>query len=140
MSDVVSEARLAEPAMLKMLKAAVTEARRREAPSGIAIVDVSGLLRVSVLMDGAVPLANEIVPKKARTAAFTGAPTGGMPAELAAKLASAAADFVDLPGGLPIVVDGVVVGGIAAGGMSAENDVAIAQAGLAAVDIATLTT
>lgn len=135
MSDVVAGSRLAEPAILKMLKAAVTEARDRNAPSGVAIVDASGLLRAFVLMDGAVPLAQEVVPKKARTAAYTGSATGAMEPALAARIAAAATDFADLPGGLPIVVNGALVGGIAAGGVSAEDDVAIARAGLQGLTI-----
>lgn len=133
MSDVVAGIRLAEQATMEMLRSAVLAARKLDAPSGIAIVDASGLLRALVLMDGAVPIAQEVVPKKARTAAFAGAPTGELDPALAARIAAAATDFADLPGGLPIVADGVVVGGIAAGGLSADNDVAIAQAGLDAL-------
>lgn len=121
---------LRETSVLTMLKAAVGVARELRAPSGVAIVDASGLLRAWALMDGATPLAAEIVPKKARTAAFSGQPTGAVPADISAQLASASDVFVALPGGLPIILDGTVIGGIAAGGASADNDVAIAQAGL----------
>ncbi|AFS12102.1 MULTISPECIES: heme-binding protein [Mycobacterium] len=125
-----SNSLLPEGSVLAMVKAAVNAARELEAPSGVAIVDATGLLRAWVLMDGATRLAVEIVPKKARTAAFSGLPTGDVPAEISAQLATASQTFVALPGGLPIVIDGAIVGGIAAGGESAENDVAIAQAGL----------
>ncbi|CAM5694145.1 CMP/dCMP-type deaminase domain-containing protein OS=Streptomyces canus OX=58343 GN=AQI96_37490 PE=4 SV=1 [Streptomyces canus] len=67
-----------------MRNAAVTEARRREAPVGIAVVDASGLLRGFVLMDGAAPLAEQVAPKMARTAAYMGSPTGRMGGALAA--------------------------------------------------------
>jgi uncharacterized protein GlcG (DUF336 family) len=133
--DVVSGFRLAEQAILKMLNAAVLEARKRESPVGVTIVDTSGLLRAYVLMDGAPPIAQEIATKKARTAAFIGAPTGGLDSELAARLAAAATDFTDLHGGLPIAADGAVIGGIAASGGSAAADVAIAQAGLVALTL-----
>jgi anthraniloyl-CoA monooxygenase len=113
-----------------MLKAAVGAARELEAPSGIAIVDAAGLLRAWAWMDGATPLALEIVPKKARTAAFSGLPTGALPPEISAQLAAASGTYVGLPGGLPVLLAGAVVGGIAAGGESSDNDVAIAQAGL----------
>lgn len=135
MSDFVTGLRLAEQAILRMLTAAVLEARKREAPAGVAVVDASGLLRAFVLMDGAAPVTQEVVPKKARTAAFAGSPTGGMDPALAAMIAAAASDFTDLPGGLPIVADGAVVGGIAAGGASADDDVAIARAGLSALTV-----
>lgn len=133
MTDVVSGLRLAEQAMVTMLQAAVLEARQREAPVGIAVVDVSGLLRAYVLMDGAAPLVEPVIPKKARTAAYTGSPTGGMDPAVAAVLTAAATDFTNLPGGLPIVVNGAVVGGIAADGSSPDNGIAIAQAGLVAL-------
>lgn len=133
-SDVTVSQRIAEAAVLKMLKAAVLEARRIKAPAGIAIVDPGGLLRAWVLMDDAVPLAADIVPKKARTAVYTGLPTGDLPAEVAAKLTAQIDDIVDLPGGLPVVIGGKVVGGIGAGAHSWEADVAIARAGLAALE------
>jgi len=132
--DVVPQfsgaAGLSEACALRMLKAAVSAARELRAPSGVAIVDAAGVLRAWALMDGATPLASEIVPKKARTAAFSGYPTGALPVELSQQLAAASEVFVALPGGLPITIDGVVVGGIAVGGTSAANDVTIAQAAL----------
>jgi uncharacterized protein GlcG (DUF336 family) len=121
---------LPESTILAMLKTAVSAARELQAPSGVAIVDAAGQLRAWALMDGATPLASEIVPKKARTAAFSGAPTGALPAELAAQLSDASDTFVTLPGGLPIIIDDVVVGGVAAGGEYPDNDIAIAQAAL----------
>lgn len=121
---------LPETSVLAMLKAAVGAARELQSPSGVAIVDAAGLLRAWALMDGATPLAAEIVPKKARSAAFSGLPTGAIDAEISAQLCRASEVFVALPGGLPIIVDGMVIGGIAAGGGSADNDIAIAQAGL----------
>jgi uncharacterized protein GlcG (DUF336 family) len=135
MSDVIGCSRLSEAAVLKMLKTAVGEARTLHAASGIAIVDRSGTLRAWVLMDGATALAVDVVPKKARTAAYTGRPTGDFPAELAAELAIASDDFVNLPGGLPIIAGGETIGAIAAGGESPDTDVAIAKAGLAAVEL-----
>ncbi|MFF7549768.1 heme-binding protein [Streptomyces canus] len=63
-----------EQAVLRMRNAAVTEARRREAPVGIAVVDASGLLRGFVLMDGAAPLAEQAAPKMVRTAAYMARP------------------------------------------------------------------
>lgn len=130
MSQFNASPLLPEASVLAMLKAAVGAARELEAPSGIAIVDAAGLLRAWAWMDGATPLALEIVPKKARTAAFSGLPTGALPPEISAQLAAASGTYVGLPGGLPVLLAGAVVGGIAAGGESSDNDVAIAQAGL----------
>lgn len=124
---------LSEASVLTMLKAAIGAAREMRAPCGVAIVDAAGLLRVWALMDGATPLAAEIVPNKARTAAFSGLPTGTLPAEISAQISAAAPTYVTLAGGLPIIADGAVIGGIAAGGESSDTDIAVAQAGLDAL-------
>jgi glc operon protein GlcG len=42
-------------------------------------------------------------------------------------------DFIEMQGGLPIVVDGQVIGGIGASFDTPEHDVEIAQAGLSAL-------
>lgn len=133
-TTVVSVLRLSDRAVRSIVNAALDEAGTIGAPVAVGVVDTSGLLRAYVLMDGAPPIAQDVVVKKARTAAFTGMPTGGLETVLAAKLAAAATDFTDLHGGLPVVVDGVVVGGIAASGSTSENDAAVATAGLKAVD------
>jgi uncharacterized protein GlcG (DUF336 family) len=44
-------------------------------------------------------------------------------------------DFTNVPGGLPIAVEGQVIGAVAAGGAKIEQDVAIAQAALAALSL-----
>jgi uncharacterized protein GlcG (DUF336 family) len=98
---------------------------------GVAVVDLGGHLRAWVLMDGASTIAFDVVLRKARTAAFTARPTGAMPAALASEIAAASPIFTNLAGGFPIVQEGHVVGAIAAGGGPAEDDCAIAQAGLA---------
>lgn len=113
MADLVASRRLTEFTALKMLKAAVGAARKLSAPCGVAIVDAGGVIRAWALMDGATPLASEVVPKKARTAAFTARSTGALPPELGTELALPATDFVNRPRGLPIIVDGQVVGAIA---------------------------
>jgi len=42
----------------------------------------------------------------------------------------------NVPGGFPITVAGQVIGAVAAGGASIEQDVIIAQAALAALEVA----
>lgn len=106
------------------------EALAREAPVAIAIVDTHGLLRACIRMPGAVPVAQDLVSKQARTAADFGALALEMDPALAERLVATAADFTDVPGGLPIVAYDTVVGGIAVSGGSADDDRAIAKAGL----------
>jgi uncharacterized protein GlcG (DUF336 family) len=47
--------------------------------------------------------------------------------------ASSWGDHAQMPGGLPITVDGEVIGAVAAGGAKIEQDVRVAQAALAAL-------
>jgi glc operon protein GlcG len=44
-------------------------------------------------------------------------------------------DFTNVPGGFPITIGGEVVGAIAAGGAKIEQDVEVAKAALAALDL-----
>jgi len=135
MSDTIATFRLSEGAILKMLKTAVEKAREIKSPSGIAVIDAGGTLRAYVLMDGATPLAYEAVLKKAKTAAFTGNPSGTVPPEVADRLALAITDFANLPGGFPIKKGNEVIGAIAAGGGMHDADRTVAQAGLASLDL-----
>lgn len=136
MSETVITEQLGERGALKMLKFAVEKARELGTPVGVGIVDAGGHLRSWALMDGAPKLAYEVVLKKARTAAYMGQPTGDIPPEPAAVLSQAATDFVNLPGGLPVIKDGQVLGAIAVGGSDPKTDVIVAEAGIAALDLA----
>jgi glc operon protein GlcG len=44
-------------------------------------------------------------------------------------------DFTNVPGGFPVVFAGEVIGAVAAGGAKIEQDVMVAQAALAALDL-----
>jgi uncharacterized protein GlcG (DUF336 family) len=135
MPDTTITHRLTDGAYWKMLQAGVAKARQLGVPVGVGVVDAGGILRGWVLMDGAPPIAAETVLRKARTSAYIGAPTGGLPDDIGTKLALAVPDFTNLAGGFPILKDGAAIGGIAAGGGSHEQDVEIAEAALAAVDL-----
>ena len=63
----------------------------------------------------------------------SGIPTGDIPAGIDIKLAIATqGKRVNLPGGLPIIVDGHVVGGIGVGSGTGEEDRQVANAALGA--------
>ena len=87
-------------------------------------------------MDNAAFVASvELAPGKARTAALFKKPSQaleeainhGRPAAITAR------GFIEMQGGLPIVVDGQVIGGIGASFDTPEHDVQIAKAGVAAL-------
>jgi uncharacterized protein GlcG (DUF336 family) len=71
---------------------------------------------------------------KAMTAASYGIPTGDIAAGIDLKLAIAThGKRINLPGGLPIIVDGHVIGGIGVGSGTGEQDKQVANASLGAL-------
>lgn len=119
---------------LAVLDAAVATADAMGVPQCIAVVDPGGNLLAFVRMDGAKVLSQLSATQKAVTAASSRAATGAADEQLALKLALATGGQVtNLKGGLPIVVDGQVVGAVGVGSGTGEQDVAVAEAGIAAV-------
>ncbi len=119
---------------LAVLQGAVAKAAAIGVPQCIAVVDPGGNLLAFVRMDGAKVLSQLSATQKAVTAASSRAATGGVPEELAQKLALATGGQVtNLKGGLPIVVDGHVVGAIGVGSGTGDQDVEVGQAGIAAL-------
>jgi uncharacterized protein GlcG (DUF336 family) len=71
---------------------------------------------------------------KAKTAASHGQPTGSIPEGVDLRLAIATQGVrTNLPGGLPIIVDGCLVGGIDVGSGTAAQDREVASAALRTV-------
>jgi glc operon protein GlcG len=120
----------------KMVAAAEAEAERNHWAGVIAIVDDGGWLILVERMDNAAFTASvELAPGKARTAALFKKPSQALEDAIAhGRIALVTArDFIEMQGGLPIVVDGQVIGGIGASFDTPEHDVQVAQAGLAAL-------
>jgi glc operon protein GlcG len=119
---------------LAMLQAAVARAEAMQVPQCIAVVDAGGNLLAFARMDGAKVLSQHTATQKAVTAATTRAATGNAPEDHALKLTLASGlRITNLKGGLPIVVEGHVVGGIGVGSGTGDQDVEVAEAGLAAL-------
>ncbi len=106
-------------------------------PECIAIVDSSGELLAFTRMDGARPGSIEIAVTKARSAARRRRATAdeaggdilsGVRLALAADL-----NVTGVGGGIPIVVDGQTIGAIGVSSGTVDEDVAVAQAGIAAL-------
>jgi glc operon protein GlcG len=120
----------------KMVAAAQAEAERRSLAGVIAVVDDGGWPILVLRMDNAAFVASvELAPGKARTAALFKKPSQALEDSINhGRIAAVTArGFVEMQGGLPIVVDGQVVGGIGASFDTPEHDVEIAKAGLAAL-------
>jgi glc operon protein GlcG len=118
----------------KMVAAAQAEAEREHLAGVIAVVDDGGWPILMLRMDNAAFVASvELAPGKARTAALFKKPSQALEDAINhGRIAAVTArDFIEMQGGLPVVVDGKVIGGIGASFDTPEHDVQIAQAGLA---------
>jgi glc operon protein GlcG len=142
LSANIAAAQLAEKKVLtlaavqKMVAAAQAEAERNHLAGVIAVVDDGGWSILLLRMDNAAFVASvELAPGKARTAALFKKPSQALEDAINhGRIAAVTArGFIEMQGGLPIVVDGQVIGGIGASFDTPEHDVQIAQAGLAAL-------
>src|SRR5215469_9922167 len=121
----------------KMVAAAQAEAERHNLAGVIAVVDDGGWPILLLRMDNAAFVASvELAPGKARTAALFKKPSQALEDAINhGRIAAVTAHgYIEMQGGLPIVVDGQVIGGIGASFDTPEHDVQIAQAGLAALN------
>ena len=134
MADTSPSLKLTIDGAMKLLDAAMTKARDMQVPECIAVVDAGGHLLAFARMDGAFALSIDTALVKAMTAASYGIPTGEIAAGVDIKLAIATqGKRVNLPGGLPVIVDGHVVGAIGVGSGTGEQDKQVANAALAAL-------
>ena len=119
----------------KMVAAAEAEAERNHLAGVIAVVDDGGWPILIERMDHAAYIASvELAPGKARTAALFKKPSQALEDAINhGRFAAVTAGFLQMQGGLPIIADGQVIGAIGASFDTPENDVKIAQAGLAAL-------
>jgi uncharacterized protein GlcG (DUF336 family) len=134
MPDTAPSMKLTYEGAQKLLAAAVAKARDMKVPQCICIVDAGGHLLAMARMDGAFALSIDTALRKAQTAAAYGGPTGGIEAGIDIKLAIATEGRrINLPGGLPVIVDGHVVGAIGVGSGTGEQDREVANTALAAI-------
>ena len=132
MSDTVASLKLTCEGALKLLQAGMAKAAEMRVPQCISVVDAGGHLLAFVRMDGAFSQSVDTSLMKAKTAASYGRPTGDIAAGTDLKLAIATrGQRINLPGGLPIIVDGHVIGGIGVGSGTGEQDKQVANAALA---------
>jgi glc operon protein GlcG len=120
----------------KMVAAAEADAERRHLRGVIAVCDDGGWPILVERMDNSAYTASvELAPAKARTAALFKKPTAALESAInQGRIAAVTArDFIEMQGGLPIIVDGQVIGGIGVSFDTPEHDVEIAQAGAAAL-------
>jgi glc operon protein GlcG len=134
MADTAPALKLTIDGAMKLLNAAMAKAREINVPECISVVDTGGQLLAFARMDGAFALSIDTSLVKAMTAASYGVPTGDIAAGIDIKLAIATqGKRVNLPGGLPVIVDGHVIGGIGVGSGTGEQDRQVANAALASL-------
>jgi len=120
----------------KMAAAAIQEAERNHWRGVVAVVDDGGWLILLERMDHSAMTASvELAAGKARTAALFKKPSQELEETInrGRYAAITARGFIEMQGGLPVVVDGEVVGAIGASFATPEEDVRVAKAGLAAL-------
>ena len=119
-----------------VLKAAEREATRIQVPAYVVVVDVCGDVKASSRQDGNARASLTLAPLKAQTALAFRVATATLAQRTTDPVRAQsflAAGFTLLGGGLPIRSGTQVIGAIGVGGGSPEQDVQIAEAGLAAL-------
>jgi len=134
-AQVVEKKTLTIEGAKKVIAAAVTYAKKNNAPGGvIAVVDEGGNLMALERLDGTFAAGANISIGKARTAVLFKRPTKAFEDIIkngrTAMVALPDAYFTPLQGGVPITIDGQIVGGVGvSGAASAQQDEELAIAG-----------
>ena len=135
MPDTTPTLKLTSEGAMKILQAAIKRANEMNVPQCISVVDSGGHLLAFFRMDGAFVMSNTSSRRKAETAAAYGMPTGDIPEGIDIKLAIVTnGERVNLPGGLPLIIEGQVVGAIGVGSGTGQQDLEVAKVGLSALD------
>ncbi|MGV0741295.1 GlcG/HbpS family heme-binding protein [Mycolicibacterium sp. XJ870] len=120
----------------KVVDAAIAKANEIGQPMNIAVVDDGGHLVTFVRMDGAIKASIDIAIRKARTSIMMNLPTSALMAAVQPGgelygLEQTSGGLVVFGGGLLLESDGVVVGAVGVSAGSVEQDVSVAEAGVA---------
>jgi len=122
-----------------LVDAAVAESEARGLRMVVAVVDTGANLVALVRMDGAWLASVDVAIKKARTSALIPIPTGdlGPLVQPGASLYGAEitnGGLITFPGGLPLAgTGGAPIGAIGVSGSTVEDDLAVAEAAVAAL-------
>jgi uncharacterized protein GlcG (DUF336 family) len=139
MKNVFEKRSISSEAAHQVIAAAERKALEIGTPMVIAIVDESGVLKTLSRMDGAALLSVQVAQDKAYTAAGFGLATDQWhdfiknDPPLAAGATAGISRLVIFGGGYPIKVADQIVGAIGVSGGHYSQDMAVAQAGLAAL-------
>jgi uncharacterized protein GlcG (DUF336 family) len=140
MADSYAKASISTEAARRLIEAAEAKAAELGKPFVTAVVDDGGVLKAFSRMDGAPLLSVQVAQDKAYTAAGFGLPTHGWHDFIKddAPLADGAPTGIDglvvFGGGYPLMVGEQLVGGVGVSGGHYSEDMAVAEAALAALD------
>lgn len=117
-----------------LVQAALAAAATQDCRISVAVCDGSGFPLALLRMDGAGLLTAKAAGQKARTAALLRAPSGVL-AERARGDATLLKleDYLPMEGGVPVIVGGQCLGAVGISGGNPQQDVAIAEAAVAAL-------
>jgi uncharacterized protein GlcG (DUF336 family) len=140
MADTYAKASISTDAARRLIEAAEAKAAELGKPFVTAVVDDGGVLKAFSRMDGAPLLSVQVAQDKAYTAGGFGLPTHGWHDFIKddAPLADGAPTGIDrlvvFGGGYPLMVGEQLVGGLGVSGGHYSEDMAVAEAALAALD------
>ena len=119
----------------KVAAAAEAESRKKNLNSAVAILEPNGALVYFIKMDGTQYAAVNVAMDKALSAALYRRPTAAFDAGLRGgnTYLMTLRNMNAVPGGIPLVADGKLIGAIGVSGGSGPEDVAVAEAGVAAL-------
>jgi uncharacterized protein GlcG (DUF336 family) len=125
-------------AATKVVDAAAAKAREIGQPMNIAVVDDGGHLVAFARMDGAIKASVDISIRKARTSILMNAPTSALmplvqPGAELYGLEQLSGGMVIFGGGILLTDGDVVIGAVGVSAGSVEQDVSVAEAGVAAL-------
>ncbi|MBV8239406.1 MAG: heme-binding protein [Hyphomicrobiales bacterium] len=135
-AQLLEKKALSLEAARKMVSAGEAEAEHNHWRGVIAVADEGGWLIVLERMDNAAMTASvELAAGKARSAALFKKPTQELEEAInqGRYAAITARGFIEMRGGLPVVVGGDVIGGVGASFATPEEDEQVARAALAAL-------
>ena len=138
MANSVTKQSITQEAADRLIAAASAKAAEMGVPMVISIVDESGILKAFRRMDGAALLSVDIATNKAYTAVSFGMPSHGWH-DFIKDDAPLLHGIVHTPrlvvfgGGYPVKEGDQVIGGIGVSGGHYTQDMAVAEAGLAAL-------
>jgi len=118
-----------------VIAAAEAQALQKGWPCVVAVSDSAGYLIALDRLDDSPMLASvELAPATARTAALFRKPSKALEDSIhAGRIAAVTSGFVEMAGGLPLIVNGELIGAIGVSSAQPDWDVQIAAAGAAAL-------